>query len=54
MWLKDATGLILIILIQHIKKTYSVGQKKKPSNLVEGQVEGLSYKELQFYYNRLV
>ena len=48
MWLKDATGLILIILIQHIRKTHSVGQKKKPSNLVEGQLEGLSNKELLF------
>jgi plasmid maintenance system antidote protein VapI len=35
-----------------IRKTYSLGQKKKPSNLVEGQIEGLSNKELQFYYSR--
>jgi hypothetical protein len=28
-----ASGLGLLILIVHIRKTYSVGQKKKPSNL---------------------
>jgi len=54
MWLKDTTGLGLLILIRHIRKTYRVGQKKKPSNLVEGQVEGLSNKELGFHYNLLV
>lgn len=34
------------------KKNLQCRSKKKPSNLVEGQVEGLSNKELQFYYSR--
>ena len=51
MWLKDATGLILMILIVNIRKTYNLRSKKKPSNLVEGQVEGLINKELLFHYN---